>query len=90
MMGTLAKGLAEKDIKTPSEYYWADVEGSIEDVNGVLKITRIAVTYHMKLFSEKVSEANNALASYLSGCPAAQSVIGCIDIQDNAIMETLD
>ena len=89
-MGTLAKGLAEKDIKTTSEYYWADVEGSIEDVDGVLKITKIAVTYHIKLSSGNVSDANNALASYLSGCPAAQSVIGCIAIQDDAILETLD
>ena len=90
MMGTLAKGLADKDIKTTSEYYWAEVEGSIEDVDGVLKITKIAVTYHIKLLSEKVSDAKEALASYLTSCPAAQSVIGCIAIQDDAVMDTLD
>ncbi len=89
-MGTLAKGLAERNIATTSDYYWAGVEGSIEDVDGVLRITKIAVTYHLKVPSEKISDARKALATYLANCPAAQSVIGCIDIQDDAVIETLD
>jgi hypothetical protein len=41
MMGTLAKVLAGKNIPTPENLYWAEVEGEIEDVSGVLKITTI-------------------------------------------------
>ena len=89
MMGTLAKVLAEKNIPSPAEYYWADVEGDIENVNNVLKITQIRVTYHLKVPQGKVNPAREAISSYLTKCPAAQSVIGCIDIQDHAIIEEL-
>jgi len=87
MMGTLARFLAERKIATPEELYWADVEGDIEDVNNVLKITQIRVNYHLKVDAKKVPEAREAFSSYLSSCPAAQSVIGCIDIKDQLIVE---
>lgn len=88
-MGTLARFLAAKQIDTPREAYWADVEGDIEDVNGVLKITRIRVNYHLKVPPSKEASAREALAVYLAGCPAAQSVIGCIEILDNVVIEHL-
>ena len=88
-MGTLARFLAGKQIETPRENFWADVEGDIEAVNGVLKITRIRVTYHLKVRPGKEEDANQALSVYLAGCPAAQSVIGCIEILDNAVIESL-
>jgi len=88
-MGTLAAVLAGKKIKTFKEQYKAIVTGDIEDVDGVLKITRINVQYSLKLPEEKRSDAREALASYLSLCPAAQSVIGCIEIVHDLIMEEL-
>jgi hypothetical protein len=87
MMGTLARFLAGKQIDTPKDNYWADVEGDIEDVNGVLKITRIRVNYHLKVPPGKEEEAKQALTVYLAGCPAAQSVIGCIEILDKLVFE---
>lgn len=89
MMGTLARFLAEKRIATPEEFYWADVEGDIENVNRVLKITQIRVNYHLKLDPKKVPEAREAFSSYLTSCPAAQSVIGCIDIKDQLLVEEM-
>lgn len=86
-MGTLAKFLAEKEIATPQNRFWADVEGDIEDVNGVLKITQIRVTYHLKVLEWKEADARQALAVYLAACPGAQSVLGCIEITDNLIIE---
>jgi len=47
MMGTLATVLAGKKISTPEDRYWADVEGDIENVNDVLKITQIRVKYYL-------------------------------------------
>jgi len=88
-MGTLARFLAAKQIDTPGDSYWADVEGDIEDVNGVLKITRIRVNYHLLVATSKEADAREALAAYLAGCPAAQSVIGCIEILDNIVIEHL-
>ena len=89
MTGTLARVLAEKQIDTPQENYWVDVEGDIENVNNVLKITNIRVNYHLKVPVGKTADAKEALATYLVRCPAAQSVIGCIDIRDEAIIEEL-
>ena len=80
MMGTLAAVLAKKKIRTFQDRFKATVSGDIEDVSGVLKITRIKVTYRLKLPEEKKQEARDALENYIHLCPAAQSVIGCIDI----------
>jgi hypothetical protein len=55
----------------------------------VLKITNIRVKYHLKVPPGKVDAAKEALATYLVRCPAAQSVIGCIGIQDDAVIEEL-
>jgi organic hydroperoxide reductase OsmC/OhrA len=87
MMGTLAKVLAGKEIPTPDDRYWADVEGDIENVNNILKITQIRVKYNLKVPQGKTDEAKEALSSYLPLCPAAQSVIGCIQISDEATIE---
>ena len=87
MMGTLATALARKQIATPEDRYWADVEGDIENVNHVLKITQIRVQYHLKVSKGKSEEAREAFSSYLSSCPAAQSVIGCIEIKDDLLLE---
>jgi organic hydroperoxide reductase OsmC/OhrA len=87
MMGTLARFLAEKKIPTPEELYGTDVEGDIENVKNVLKITQIRVKYHLKVPKGKVEEAKEAFSSYLTSCPAAQSVIGCIKIRDDLVIE---
>jgi len=89
MMGTLATLLARKKIPTPEDRYRADVEGDIENVNNVLKITEIRVKYHLKVPEGKTEEAKEAFSSYLTFCPAAQSVIGCIKIKDDLTLEEL-
>ena len=89
MMGTLATVLAKDKIPTPEERYWADVEGEIENVNGVLKITQIRVIYHLKVPQGKTGETREAFSSYLTSCPAAQSVIGCIRIKDDLAIEEM-
>lgn len=81
MMGTLATVLARKGIRTHKELHKAEVSGDIEDINRVLRITRIQVNYEVKVPAEKEVEAQEALENYLSQCPAAQSVIGCIEIR---------
>ncbi len=86
-MGTFARFLAEKKIPTPEERYWAEVEGDIENINNVLKITEIRVKYHLKVSAERTREINEAFSAYLTSCPAAQSVIGCIIIKDDIVVE---
>ncbi len=87
MTGTLARFLAEKQIATPEDRYWAEVEGDIENVNKVLKITQIRVKFHLKVPQGKETEAKEAFSTYLTSCPAAQSVIGCIQIRDDLVIE---
>jgi hypothetical protein len=81
MMGTLAAALAKYKIRTFQDRYRAEIAGEIEDVGGVLKIVRIKVAYFLKAPQKHEEHARKALESYLTLCPAAQSVIGCIDIQ---------
>jgi len=87
MMGTLATVLAGKGIQTSRDLYRAEISGDIEDVNGVLKITRINVHYFLQVPDEKKEDAREALKIYLPKCPAAQSVIGCIEIKDELTFE---
>ena len=90
MMGTLASVLAGKKIPTPEDRYWAAVEGDIGDVNHVLKITQIRAKYHLKVAKGKADEARQAFSSYLNLCPAAQSVIGCINIRDDIVLDEVN
>ncbi len=87
MMGTLATVMARKGIPTPETLYWADVEGDIENINDVLKITVIRVKYHLKVTEDKVAVAKESFSNYITHCPAAQSVIGCIKIKDELSTE---
>ena len=87
MMGTLAAVLAGKKIKTDAKTYRADVRGDIENVDGVLKITRIHVEYHLENAGDRKEDVLDAMDMYLAFCPGAQSVIGCIDISDEMVFE---
>ena len=80
MMGTFAAVLAKSRIPTPEDRYQAEVSGDIEAVDGVLKIVRIKVHYTLKVAEDKQAAAEAAFNEYMPHCPAAQSVIGAIDI----------
>ena len=84
MMGTLATLLAGKKIPTFGDRYRADVEGDIEDVGGILRITKIRVRYTLKVPPGKTDEAREALRTYIEKCPGAMSVKGAIAIEDSA------
>ncbi len=86
-MGTLAALLAGKRIRTTEDLYRAEVEGDIENVDGVLKITTIRVKYYLQLKAGQKEAAKEAFSSYLVQCPAAQSVVGCIKLQDELELE---
>ncbi len=86
-MGTLATLMAGKKIPTPESHYWAEVEGDIENVDGVLKITTIRVKFHLKATGDQVADAKECFSNYITRCPAAQSVIGCIKIDDELCFE---
>lgn len=87
MMGTLASVMAGKKIRTFQDRFIATVTGDIEDVNGILKITRIDVNYLLKLPDGQRDAAVECFNNYIEFCPGAQSVVGCIDITHQLNME---
>jgi organic hydroperoxide reductase OsmC/OhrA len=90
MMGTLATVMAKKKIRSFQDRYKATVTGDIEAVDGVLKITRIHVRYDLKAPADQHADAREALSNYITHCPSAQSVIGCIEITDELALEEYD
>jgi uncharacterized OsmC-like protein len=82
----LGTALEARGIKS-AENLVAEVEGDIEDVEGVLKITTIRVRYRFKIPSGTREEAQRALATYAEKCPAYQTVKGCIQCSWSAHME---
>ncbi len=60
------------------------VEGDIEAVDRVLRITTIRVRYELRIPQGKREAAERALATYEQKCPAATSVRGCIEIHTTA------
>ena len=63
------------------------MEGDIEDVDGVLKITKIRLTYKLKIPAGSRDKAERALAVYADKCPAYQSVKNCIQCTWQAEMK---
>jgi uncharacterized OsmC-like protein len=65
----------------------AEVEGDIEDVDDVLRITKIRIQYRVKIPSGTRDKAERALATYSEKCPAYQTVKGCVQCTWNAEIE---
>ena len=75
-----------REIKS-AENLVADVEGDIEDVDGVLKITRIRLHYRIRVPAGSADKVERALDTYAEKCPAYQSVKGCIECSWDAEIE---
>ena len=67
-----------REVKS-AENLVAHVEGDIEEVDGVLRITRIRLHYQIVAPHGSGDKVERALASYAEKCPAYQSVKDCID-----------
>ena len=65
----------------------AQVEGDIEDVDGVMRITKIRLQYRFQAPAGSREKVDRLLASYAEQCPAYQSVKGCIECSWNAEIE---
>ena len=57
----------------------SQVEGDIEEVGDVLRITKIRLRYRFKIPPGTREKVDRVLASYAEKCPAYQSVKGCIE-----------
>ena len=62
----------------------AQVEGDIEVVDGVMRITKIRLRYRFQVPAGSREKVDRVLATYAEKCPAYQSVKGCIECSWNA------
>ena len=69
-----------RQVPVSRETLQADVEGDIEAVDNVLRITRIRVHYRLRVPAAMREKADRALATHAVKCPAANSVRGCIEL----------
>jgi len=73
-----------RDIPASPDKITASVEGDIEAIDKVLRITRIRVLYELTIPKGKREAAERAVDRHPRSCPAANSVSGCIDIDISA------
>lgn len=73
-----------RQVPVTRETLQADVEGDIEAIDNVLRITRIRVHYRLQIPAGTREKADRALATHATKCPAANSVKGCIDLNITA------
>ena len=76
-----------RQIPASPDKITASVEGDIEAIEKVLRITRIRVRYQLKIPKGKREAAERAVAKHPTSCPAANSVRGCIDLDIKADIE---
>ena len=67
----------------------ATVEGDVEAIDGVLRVTRIRVRYRLAAPAARRAAAERAVARHAAGCPAFNSVRGCIDVDIQAAITEL-
>ena len=87
MTGTLAGALEARQIAAYGGSLETEVEGDIEDLDGIMRITNVRIHYRIKIPAGKKEEANRALSVHERGCPAAMTVKGCVDIKWTAELE---
>jgi uncharacterized OsmC-like protein len=70
-----------------AENLTAEVEGDIEDVNGVMKITKIRLHYRFRVPAGTRDKVDRLIEVYAEKCPAYQSVKGCIECSWDVAIE---
>lgn len=76
-----------RQIPSYPDKVWSEVEGDIEAIDGVIRVTRIRVKYHLKIPADKRPQAERALATHEQKCPAAMSVKGAIELELSSEIE---
>lgn len=84
-MGTLASALEARGIPSYPDRLWAEAEGTIAAPEGVMKVTHIRVTYHLRIPRGKRLEAEPAV--FARRCPVPQTLAGCVTFEHLAQVE---
>ena len=82
--------LDARGIKSSPDNLVAEVEGIIENVDGMALVTKIKVKYKCRIPKGKREDAERALAVHEKGCPASQSVQRGIEVEYTAEFEEVE
>lgn len=77
----MSGALEARQIPTQTGQLHSVVEGDIEAVEKVMRITEIRVHYHLQLSADMRAAAERAFETHAPKCPAAVSVRDCIRIK---------
>jgi len=83
----LAGVLEARGIPSFPDKLTSNVEGDIENIDGIIRITKIRVKYNITIPLDKKEAANRALELHQDKCPAAVSVKDAIQISWSADIE---
>ena len=70
-----------RGIQSAPDRLKAEVEGDINDVDGVLRITEIRVAYQLKYTDDQYPKVKRAFNAHKEKCPAYMTVRGAVDFQ---------
>ncbi|MRH43460.1 hypothetical protein GH741_12305 [Aquibacillus halophilus] len=70
-----------RKIPTSPDKVSADIQGTIEAPEGILKITKIKCHYHVKVPDGKQETAERALSVFDKKCPVAQTLKGAVSFE---------
>jgi uncharacterized OsmC-like protein len=84
---TFGSALEARAIPAGKGYLTAEAVGEVEEVDKVLVLRRIHVTYHLKLAVEKRDVAERVHAFHAKFCPVYRSIGGSITITTSLEME---
>jgi organic hydroperoxide reductase OsmC/OhrA len=84
MLGTLNGGLEARGIKLDSDDISAEVEGTNELQDGLIKLTRVHVHYHLRIPAGTRETVDRLLARHQEKCHTAQSLKGAVDVSWSA------
>jgi uncharacterized OsmC-like protein len=87
LAGTLAAALNKRGISADPAKLAVLVEGQLEQVDGMLLLTGIHVSYRLKVSQQQREAAERALKHHDSACPVSASVRRGIAVQWKAEIE---
>jgi uncharacterized OsmC-like protein len=81
MLGTLHGALAVRGIRLAPEDIEADVEGTNELIDGIIRLTRIDIHYRLRIPAGTRETVDRALSRHRDKCPTAQSLLAAVAVE---------
>lgn len=90
MLGTLNGALEVRQVSLPPDAISATVEGINEIVDGIPLLTRVDITYSLRIPAGTREVVERALSRHQTKCPTARSLEGSVAIEWTAHIEEQD